>query len=465
MKIRFVTASVSRDAGGLFESVRRLAQATASHAHDVMVFGVEDKHTAADIAAWRPVEVKTFKAIGPRRFSFAPRYSAELLSSQGNLVMSHGLWRYTSKATHAWHKKTGLPYIVNPHGMLDPWAIMNSRWKKRIASFLFEDAHLRDAACIRALCESEAQSIRAYGLRNPICVIPNGIDLPVLQDHETRGQKTEDGGRRTEDGVQKFMVRGQWSVVSSPVVAQPVVGGLKADGRKVLLYLGRIHPKKGLVNLLKAWKQVSGQWSVVGGHESEWLLALAGWDEGGHEAELKRLASELEIPWADVRGKTEILKTEMLKGENTQSQEPGAYFSVSESQRFSVLFLGPQFGEAKAACYRQSDAFILPSFSEGLPMTVLEAWSYGKPVLMTPECHLPEGFATEAAVRIGTDVGSVAQALEDLLRTSPCVLRAMGEKGRGLVATRFAWPGIGQEMRSVCEWVLGRGPKPDCVRL
>src|ERR1035441_7080042 len=139
MKIRFVTASVSRDAGGLFESVCRLAQSTARHAHDVTVFGVEDTHTGADIAAWSPLEVRVFKTIGPKRFSFALRYSAALLASQGNLVMSHGLWRYTSKATHAWHKKTGFPYIVNPHGMLDPWAIKNSRWKKRIASFLFED--------------------------------------------------------------------------------------------------------------------------------------------------------------------------------------------------------------------------------------------------------------------------------------------------------------------------------------
>ena len=67
----------------------------------------------------------------------------------------------------------------------------------------------------------------------------------------------------------------------------------------------------------------------------------------------------------------------------------------------SVVFLGPQFGAEKSECYRACDAFILPSLSEGLPMTVLEAWSYAKPVLMTAECNLPEGFAAGAAVRIG----------------------------------------------------------------
>ena len=92
-------------------------------------------------------------------------------------------------------------------------------------------------------------------------------------------------------------------------------------------------------------------------------------------------------------------------------------FSVSAFQRFSVLFLGPQFNDAKAACYANCDAFILPSFSEGVPMVVLEAWAYSKPVVMTPECNLPEGFGTNAAVRIETNVKSIVQGLEQLLRS------------------------------------------------
>ncbi len=425
MKIRFVTASVSRDAGGLFESVRRLAQVTAGYTHNVVVFGVEDMHTGSDIAAWSPLEVKVFKSIGPKRFSFAPRLCADLLSSQGNLLMSHGLWRYTSRAAHAWHKQTGFPYIVNPHGMLDPWAINNSRWKKRLAGLLHENAHLRDAACIRALCESEARSIRAYGLRNPICVIPNGIDIP--KDRELTALD-----RNLASDIHHL-----------------------SSGRKVLLYLGRIHPKKGLPNLLRAWAQTrkteSRRQEAAG-----WVLAIAGWDEAGHEAELKVLASELGIPWADVRDEG----TTGLRDNETAGRRSVVQSSCGPS---SVVFLGPQFGKDKAACYRGCDAFILPSFSEGLPMVILEAWAHAKPVLMTPECNLPEGFAAEAAVRIGTDVQDIARTIEDLFRTPDLQLHAMGEKGRALVATRFAWPRIGDEMRAVCAWVVGKGPKPGCV--
>src|SRR5260221_10201895 len=119
----------------------------------------------------------------------------------------HGLWMYPTGVALAWHRRTGRPFVVNPHGMLDPWAVNNSCWKKRFVSFFRENSSLRHAACLRALCESEAGSIRAYGLRNPICVIPNGIDLP--------------GGS----------------------VTLPLPGeGRGGAGRNVLLYLGRIHP-------------------------------------------------------------------------------------------------------------------------------------------------------------------------------------------------------------------------------
>ena len=310
--------------------------------------------------------------------------------------------------------------------------------------------------------------MRAYGLKNPIAIIPNGIDLP-----ENRKQKTESGNQIAEIGKQKVESRNApWA-------------GMIEPGKKALLFLSRIHPKKGLPNLLRAWAencQAESRKQKAG----EWVLAIAGWDQGGHEAELKQLATELGIPWADVREqKSEIgnRKSEII--------------SAFSFQNFSVLFLGPQFNEAKAACYADCDAFILPSFSEGLPMAVLEAWAYGKPVLMTPECNLPEGFAANAAIRIETNPESIAQGLSELSRAaSACPLRhdrgegqgevsnspagpqtqasglrstpgselqAMGANGRALVAAKFTWPKIAAEMKSVYDWVLGGGPKPGCI--
>jgi poly(glycerol-phosphate) alpha-glucosyltransferase len=179
----------------------------------------------------------------------------------------------------------------------------------------------------------------------------------------------------------------------------------------------------------------------------------------GHEDELKRLASELEIPWGDY--KSMGLREE--RSEDVGQRIGGRGRKSVGIGQSSIVFMGPQFGEEKAACYRDCDAFILPSFSEGLPMVVLEAWAYAKPVLMTPECNLPEGYAAGAALRIETNPQTLAASLDDLFRTPHSALRALGEKGRELVVTRFTWPRIAAEMKAVYDWVLGGGPKPACV--
>ena len=410
LHIIVLTPPVSRRTGGFFTSVRRLAQSVAAlPPATVQVLSLRDEFTDADLSHWEPLPVRTFPVIGPAKFAYSSALKPALLASGADLAHVHGLWLYPSMAVSAWHRQTRRPYMISPRGMLDSWALANSRWKKRIAGWLFEDAHLQQAACLHALCASEARSMRAHGLRNPIAVIPNGIDLPVGADGNP----------------------------GANVPAAPWQGHIEA-GRKVLLFLGRIHPKKGLLNLLRAWASRSG--SIASTRQSDWVLAIAGWGQDGHEAALKQLATELALPWVDIR--------DPARGDH----EP-----------VSVLFLGPQFGEEKAACYTHCDAFILPSFSEGLPMVVLEAWAYGKPVLMTPECNLPEGFAANAAFNISTDVPGLARGLADFLSSPAATLSGLGSNGRCLVTAKFTWNAIAAETKAVYEALLGGGPMPACV--
>jgi poly(glycerol-phosphate) alpha-glucosyltransferase len=271
--------------------------------------------------------------------------------------------------------------------MLDPWALRNSAWKKRIAGWLYENPNLRGAACIHALCDAEARAIRDYGLDNPICVIQNGIDPPPSLEAPPPGW--EDGG---------------------------------THGAKVLLYLGRLHPKKNLLNLLQAWADVQLENQAA----REWRLVIAGWDQNGHQAQLERAACDLKIDG-------------------------------------TVCFPGPEFGDAKHATFCRADAFILPSLSEGLPMAVLEAWAYGLPVVMTAECNLPEGFDAGAALRLGPKPESITPALVDLIGMSTPARAAMGGRGAQLVRDRFSWSRIARQMRAVYEWCLDAGPKPDCI--
>jgi poly(glycerol-phosphate) alpha-glucosyltransferase len=98
-------------------------------------------------------------------------------------------------------------------------------------------------------------------------------------------------------------------------------------------------------------------------------------------------------------------------------------------------------------------------------MAVLEAWSYAKPVVITPECNLQEGFEASAALRIGTTPEEIATGLKVLLEMSDNDRSQMGNRGRTLAATRFSWPRIGEQMRAVYEWMLGGGQTPETVRL
>jgi len=399
IKASNITGPISRKAGGLFETVRHLCQSLQRLDMEIQVFGTADEFSAQDAASWDPVKVSYFHPFLHKQFGYSKEFYQELEVFHPDIIHTHGIWRYASVVTTKLHRKLGVPYMISPHGMLAPWAVRNSRWKKQIAHLLYEGEHLRNARCLRALCESEAAAIRAYGLKNPIAIIPNGIDLPDLS-------------------------------APSANPANPVAR-LRAAGRKVLLYLGRINPQKGLPNLLRAWAALQ--------KPEEWVLAVAGWDQGGHEDELKRLATSLGIPWTDAR-------TSAVDG--------------SSSHGNSLVFVGPQFDEDKEECYRGCDAFVLPSFGEGLPTVILEAWAYGKPALMTPECNLPEGFSNGVALRIETAQEGIQQGLKELFAQSDAERVAMGARGRDLVTQRFTWPTVATEMKRVYEWMLGGGGAP-----
>jgi poly(glycerol-phosphate) alpha-glucosyltransferase len=402
-----LTGPLSRSAGGLFDGVRRLAQELSAPDLESPVLGISDSLTKEDLPAWNPVPVQAFRVLGPTQFGYSPGYERFLRLYHPDLLHTHGLWMYSSIAALRYASRTGVPLMVSPHGMLDPWAVRNSVWKKRIAGFFYERKHLRRASCLRALCESEAVAFRSYGLRNPICIIPNGIDLPYPEGMHS------DFPRRGGDP-------------------------------KILLFLGRVHSKKGLPNALRALAEVlkSG-----GGDSRSWKLVIAGWDQGGHEEDLMLLCRELGLGFARRRGAVGEFTPEALL------DDPGV----------PVLFFGPAYGETKRALLESAAAFILPSFSEGVPMSVLEAWAHKLPVVMTPECNLPEGYVKGAALSIGTDPRAIADGLKELFSMSARDRLAMGERGYELVKSAFTWKSVASRMREVYDWMLGGGSSPQSL--
>jgi glycosyltransferase involved in cell wall biosynthesis len=350
-----LAASLGRDNGGIQAAVLGLSRGLASRG-----WGVE---------LWAGGIGAEAGGLARRPFGALPLgLGSALAHSPAALLHQHGLWGWPSLASRRWPRSK--PRVVSPHGMLEPWALEQSAWKKRLAWKAWEREQLQGASCLHALTADEAASLRRLGLKAPIAVIPNGVDLPP------------------------------------PGAAGPA---------KVLLFLGRMHPKKNLEALLEAWAGLGPA------GRRDWKLRIAGWGDGAYVRRLESAAGA-GVEWA-----------------------------------------GPAFGPAKDALFRGAGAFILPSFSEGLPLAVLEAWSYGLPVLMSRACGLPEGFTAGAARDCGTDAGGIAAALKALLAENPAELIEMGGRGRALVEREFTWDRVAERMHITYRWLLGAGPQPGWV--
>jgi glycosyltransferase involved in cell wall biosynthesis len=380
LSVGIVVGSMSRSAGGLFDAVLKPAQNLLTQSVDVRVYALKDQHSESDRDAWKPINPLVLDTHGPRALGFAPGLRSQLQLGQHDALHLHGIWLMISRDVLRWKKSTGKPVIISPHGMLDPWAARNSALKKKIAGHAFEYANLRNADCLHALNTSEADAIRAFGLTNPIAIIPNGANLPEL--FERADQR---------------------------------------EGPRRMLFLGRIHPKKGLLELVRAWAIFTQQAPSL---SDEWELVIAGWDDGGH---LPKLTAEIEN------------------------------LGIGEKVRIH----GPAFGCAKEELLRSADAFVLPSYSEGLPMTVLEAWSYRVPVFMTRHCNLSAGFSSGAAAEISTEPYDMAKVFVEMIGTVD--LQRFGAAGRQLVEDKFSWKQIAVQHNDTYRWLCGHADKPDFV--
>jgi len=293
----------------------------------------------------------------------------------------HGLWQLSTYAAARAAQSESKPYIVSAHGMLESWALANKRLKKTAYAWLFERANLRSAACLHALTRAEARDYRNFGLRNPIAVIPNGVDVPS---------------------------------VSSPEVFLNRFPELR--GKRLVLFLGRIHFKKGLDVLCEAWTRVSRDWPDA-------QLVLAGPDFENTRKSIEMLLEERQI-------------------------------------RSRVTFTGMLANDLKWSAFRAAECFVLPSYSEGLSVSVLEAMGMGVPVIVSEQCNLPEvaqhncGWVIQPRAPRGNEL---EQALDDVLRASSQTRARLGANGRRLVSQRYSWRVVGEQMSALYAWAQGGG--------
>jgi glycosyltransferase involved in cell wall biosynthesis len=380
-----VTSWLSARGGGIPPVVWALARETGREGLPCSVAGLRDE-SASQNEMDTPVSCVFGRTKGPAAYGFSRELAVGVrgLVTSRSIVHSHGLWMHPGVVARQCARRAGCPLVVSPHGMLDPWALRNSPWKKRLAARCFENRNLRTASCLHALCAAEADSFRQYGLNNPIALVPNGVD-PT--DYENMPDRTAL----------------QWRF---PALRD----------RRWILFLSRIHPKKGLPHLITAWSRLAVRFP-------DWLLMVAGPDELGHQAEMERLVAE----------------------KNLSSH---------------VQFTGPLYGSDKLAALNGAELFVLPSFSEGFSMAVLEAAAAGLPVMLTPQCNFPELTMCGGGLEVPPDDSGCEGGLKQLLARSSVELQEMGQKGKCLVNRTYTWSHAAQKLLQVYAWLAGDAPKP-----
>ena len=373
-----VVSTVGSEASGPAYSVPGLSRALARLGHEVRLLSV----LGAELSAERGFSHGVYpRARLLERLWRSPELRAELerLTPQAEVLHSHGLWVMPNVYPGWVRRAPRTPLVISPRGTLSSWALGHSRWRKKLAWWLLQGNVVRGATCLHATAEDEYHDVRRAGLMQPVCVIPNGIDVP-------------------------------------PLGIEPPSGA----GPHTLLYVGRLHVKKGLDRLLHAW-------ALLAPRRPDWCLHIVGPDDGGHEPELRALAVELRLP--------------------------------------RVVFSGPVYGEQKHALYRRAALHVLPSHSENFGMTVAESLAQGTPVITT------HGTPWSGLVREGCGwwielgVEPLAQALEAATALSREELRARGERGRAWMRRDFSWDSIALSMVEVYAWLRSGGPAPPTVRL
>jgi glycosyltransferase involved in cell wall biosynthesis len=304
-----------------------------------------------------------------------------------DLIHTISIFSVLTLLTHWTCQFHEVPYVINPQGMLEPWALAYKAWKKRIYYSLLEKPILNHASALQMLSQAELRGIQSLNLKSPAVVIPNGVhrqDFEVLPDAEIFYQKFP-----------------------------------STHNKNLILFLGRIDPKKGLDLLASAFAKV---------HEKtpKTHLVIAGPDNIGF------------LPTAQ------------------------QYFANANCLE-SVIFTGMLTGTMKLAALAAASFYVAPSYSEGFSMSVLEAMAVGLPCIITTGCNFPEAAAAKAAAVVEIKAEAIADALLDCL-DRPEEAKAMGDRARQFVLEHYTWDNIAANLIQVYQAILDKRPLPTFSR-
>lgn len=324
--------------------------------------------------AW--IKVLPNDAVSPYGYSY--NINRFLQRTDYDIYHTNGMWMHCNHQTCQIARQKRKPYIITPHGMLYPQAMTRSAWKKKLLlTFGGVDKDLQNVNCIHCTCKEEMQFFKRLGYNVPTAVIPNPVPIPTFVDELKHERCTKRIG-----------------------------------------FLGRLHPRKNVEALIKAWH-------LLGHKVQDAELVIMGKGDTQYEAALKTYVEENCLP--------------------------------------NVIFTGFVIGREKFEKLASLTALCVPSDFENFGMIVTEALSVGTPVIASLGTPWEELNTRHCGYWVSNDVETLAQTIERLFSLSAAEILQMGINGKHLVHEKFKDTQVATMMRQLYEWILTGGKKPEFV--
>ena len=380
MKILHVVDSINRAIGGPARSVTRLADTMANDGHEVTVLANDYR----ELGPSQPLHHARAVLVPARRLPFrfgawSPGLAAAMQRevTRADWIHIHGIWLRPNHLAAKLARRQGKPYCISPRGMLETWAANHRKFRKQIVWHWEEKRLLSEANFLHATSEAEAANLNTLRIAREIVVAPNGVDLP-------------------DSPVGREVVENRF----------PVLRHLR-----ILLFLSRLHPKKGLDELLNGWSRLAP-------NHPDWILAVCGDDFDNRQVTYHSRSNELGIP------------------------------------ANQILFTGHLEGDEKSAMLGACELFVLPSHSENFGIVIGEALAAGKPVITTRATPWPWIELEGCGWWISPGESALAASLSQALKLTSGELAERGARGPSLIRSRFNWKASSQILLSAYQSAL-----------
>lgn len=290
---------------------------------------------------------------------------------------SNGLWMFPNVTPLKLAAKQRKKCVISPRGTVNEVALKYSKIKKFLFYNFFQKKVLKNADLIHVTSEIEYNDVRKFGLNQPVAIVPNGVDIPKIRykKHKTIFK---------------------------------------------LIYLGRIHPKKGLENTIKAWVTVEKFFP-------NWTFEIAGRGEKNYEDKIKKI--------------------------------------ISDAKLKSIKYIGPLYGSVKIKFIQTADVLIMPSYNENFGMVAAEALSNNTPVICGKNTPWKGVTVKNCGWHIENDPYTLENTFIKIFKMSKSDLLDKGKKGRLWMKKEYSWQQVAKKMIQSYEWLISKKNKPDWVRL